>query len=157
MDLRVGYDEEVDILRLYTGVNIAVSSSIDFGLVADYGSEDGYDVVGIELMSAKNLIAPLCAGSSKDLLGLREIESKGSSWTSEYDPEADVLRIGTAREVEFPYRVSDALIAHMGFEDRSNREAYDLVGFELHNASEYLAPYFKLNRSPLATAEEQSD
>ena len=45
----------------------------------------------------------------------------------------------------------------MGFEDRSNREAYDLVGFELHNASEYLAPYFKLNRSPLATAEEQSD
>ena len=45
----VRYDKEADIMVIDTEpqISIAVSSSVDFGLVAVFGSENGYDVVGI--------------------------------------------------------------------------------------------------------------
>ena len=152
MKLKVRYDEEVDILTVDTGLKIATSSSVDFGLIADYGSEKGYDVVGIELMSARKLIAPFCTVNSKDFLALQEVASKIKTLKAEYDVEADILRISTTREVEFPYKVGDGLIAFMGFEDARYQDSYDVVGIELHNASECLAPYFKLNRAPLTVS-----
>ena len=58
--LSVRYDKEADIMVIDTKpeISIAVSSSVDFGLVADFGSEAGCDVVGIELHSVGKLLAP---------------------------------------------------------------------------------------------------
>ncbi len=152
MNLNVRYDEEVDILTVDTGRPIAISSSIDFGLVADYGSEESCDVVGIEIMSAGKLIAPFCAVNYKDFLALKNTASMIKSLDAEYDKEADVLKISTTRNAEFQYEVSDELTACLGYEDSACQDTYDMVGFELRNASELLSPYFKLNRAPLITA-----
>lgn len=144
--LRVEYDSEVDILTFDTGLQTAISSSIDFGLIADYGSEEGYDVVGIELMSAGELIAPFCASDLAGSHKSREAASKIKSLKIAYDKEADILTINTTRDIEFSFDAGDGLIAYMGYENNAYRDAYDVVGIELHNASELLAPWFRLNR-----------
>jgi uncharacterized protein YuzE len=60
MSLIVKYDAEVDALTIRTGHVIQTSSSIedDELLIVDFGKEDGFDVVGFELLGAANLLAP---------------------------------------------------------------------------------------------------
>ena len=146
MKLKVRYDKEVDILTIVTGLNIATSSSVEFGLIADYGSEDGYDVVGIELLSAGKLIAPFCALNPADKIKLQEIAAKIKSLKTNYDKETDILTIKTNRNVEFSLTVGENLIAYMGYENVTYQENYDVVGIELRNASKLLSPWFSLNR-----------
>ena len=153
--LRVRYDSEVDILALGIGRKTATSSSIDFGLIADYGNEEGHDVVGIELMSAGKLIAPFCALELAGFRELQEVASNVKSLKTAYDEEADILTINTTRDIEFLFDVGGGLIAYMGYENNACRDAYDVVGLELHNASELLAPWFRLNRR-LANSREDA-
>lgn len=152
MKLKVRYDQEVDILTISNGRQIATSSSIEFGLIADYGSEDGYDVVGIELMSAGKLIAPFCAVNPADSFRSQEIAAKIKSLKTNYDKDADILTISADRGVEFSFEVGDDLIAYMGYDDSLYTDNYDVVGIELRNASERLSRWFMLNRAPLAVA-----
>ena len=156
MKLKVRYDKEVDILTIDAGLNIATSSSVDFGLIADYGSEEGYDVVGIELVSAGKLIAPFCALNPADMIKLQKIASGIKSLKTDYDKESDILTIKTTRGVEFSFVVGEDLIAYMGYEDAAYQERYDVVGIELRNASKLLSPWFSLNRPP-ALAGPDSD
>ena len=60
MSLIVKYDAEVDALTIRTGNIIQTSSSIedDELLIVDFGKEDGFDVVGFELMGASKVLAP---------------------------------------------------------------------------------------------------
>ena len=157
MDLRVRYDEEVDILTVDTGLEIAVSSGVDFGLIADFGSEEGCDVVGIELMSARKLIAPFCAVNSAGLLSSQDAETSIKTLKTNYDVKSDILSVRSTRKAEFSLEVCDGLLVFMGYEDEAYKDRYDMVGFELHNASECLAPWFKLNRNPLSSADSQSN
>ena len=157
MKLKVRYNEEVDILTVDTGIKAATSSSVDFGLIAGYSSEEGYDIVGIELMSAGRLIAPFCALNSTDSLGLQKVASKIKSLETNYDRESDILTINTSRDIEFSYDVGDGLIAYMGYENNAYKDAYDVVGIELRNASKLLFPWFRLNRAPLAPEGAASD
>lgn len=144
--LKVRYNKEVDILTIFTDRNIATSSSVEFGLIADYGSEDGDDVVGIELLSAGKLIAPFCALNPADSIKLQEFAAKIKSLKTNYDKEADILTIKTNRNVEFSSAVGENLIAYMGYENVTYQENYDVVGIELRNASKLLSPWFRLNR-----------
>ena len=149
--LSVRYDKEADIMVIDTKpeISIAVSSSIDFGLVADFGSEAGCDVVGIELHSAGKLLVPFCALTGDDALRAQKAAAKFSIKYG-YDQETDILSIKTGYN---PVSASDCgggLIAHFGYWDPSGAaDSYDVVGVELHNASECLLPWFKLNRAPL--------
>lgn len=146
MKLKIRYDQEVDILTIVTGLNIATSSSVEFGLIADYGSEDGYDVVGIELLSAGKLIAPFCALNPADRIKLQEIAASIKSLKTDYNNGTDILTIKTSRNVEFSFAVGENLIAYMGYENAAYQENYDVVGIELRNASILLSPWFSLNR-----------
>ena len=60
MTLQVRYDAEVDILTVWTGHKIATSSTVEDSesLIVDFGAEDGFDVVGFELLGAAKLLAP---------------------------------------------------------------------------------------------------
>ena len=60
MSLQVRYDPDVDILTVWTGQQIAASSSVEDSesLIVDFGKEDGFDVVGFELLGAAKLLAP---------------------------------------------------------------------------------------------------
>ena len=60
MSLKVRYDPEVDILTIWTGRQIATSSTVEKteSLIVDFGNEDGFDVVGFELLGAKKVLAP---------------------------------------------------------------------------------------------------
>jgi uncharacterized protein YuzE len=60
MTLQVRYDAEVDILTVWTGQQIATSSTVEDSesLIVDFGAEDGLDVVGFELLGAAKLLAP---------------------------------------------------------------------------------------------------
>ncbi len=60
MPLIVKYDDESDILTVWTGEDIVTSSSATKhrGLVVDFGNEDGFDVVGFELAGVAKLLAP---------------------------------------------------------------------------------------------------
>ena len=146
MKLKVGYDKEVDVLTIGAGLNIATSASVDFGLIADYGNEEGRDVVGIELLSAGKLIAPFCALNPADRIKLQEIAASIKSLKTNYDEETDILTIKTSRDVEFSFSVGENLIAYMGYENAAYQENYDVVGIELRNASKLLSPWFSLNR-----------
>ena len=149
--LTVRYDKEVDIMVIDTKpkISIADSSSVDFGLVADFGSEAGYDVVGIELHSAGKLLAPFCASTSADAFRAQKAAAKFSI-KYEYDQETDILSIKTGYDPVSSSDCGGGLIAHFGYWDPSGAaDSYDVVGIELHNASECLSPWFKLNRHPL--------
>ena len=158
MSLIVRYDTEVDIMtiRVAPGVPIAVSSSLDFGLIADFGSEDGFDVVGVELPSAGKLLAPFCASNEKDAVKAEIIASRFSI-KYRYDKTSDVLAVQTGYPSVSVSDVGGGLVAHFGYFDPAYEDAYDVVGIELHNASECLAPWFKLNRAPLAVSGGDSD
>ena len=60
MPLTVKYDDESDILTVWTGEDVATSSSATKyrGLIVDFGNEDGFDVVGFELAGAAKLLSP---------------------------------------------------------------------------------------------------
>ena len=60
MSLKVSYDPEVDALTISTGRRIATSSTDEEteSLIVDFGNEDGFDVVGYELLGAKEVLAP---------------------------------------------------------------------------------------------------
>ena len=149
--LTVRYDKEVDIMVIDTAPNIRIadSSSVDFGLVADFGSEDGYDVVGVELHSAGKLLAPFCALTGDDALRAQMAVAKFSIKYG-YDKETDVLSIKTGYDPVSSSDCGGGLIAHFGYWDPAcAADSYDVVEVELRNASECLAPYFKLNRAPL--------
>ena len=158
MSLTVRYDGEVDIMtiRLAPIAHIAVSSSIDFGLIADFGSEDGFDVVGVELPSAGKLLAPFCASNEKDAVKAESIASKFSIKYC-YDKVSDILTVQTGYPSVSKSEVGSGLVAHFGYYDPACEDTYDMVGFELHNASECLAPWFKLNRASLATGGGDGD
>ena len=60
MSLKVRYHPEVDILTIWTGRQGATSSTVEEteSLIVDFGNEDGFDVVGYELLGAKEVLAP---------------------------------------------------------------------------------------------------
>jgi hypothetical protein len=60
MTLKIKYDEILDILTIWTGNEIATSSTVEGSesLIVDFGNEDGFDVVGFELLGASGLLAP---------------------------------------------------------------------------------------------------
>ena len=60
MTLKIKYDEILDILTIWTGHEIATSSTVEGSesLIVDFGNEDGFDVVGFELLGASGLLAP---------------------------------------------------------------------------------------------------
>ena len=155
--MQVRYDKEVDALVLYSGSRIVTSSSVEDCLIADYGSEDGFDVVGIEFLAFSKLVAHLCDPRGYSYREAEKYASTLAPLKADYDREKDVLTVKSGHPVEFPYKVESSLIVHMGYEDSLYTERYSVVGFELHNASECLAPYFKLNRAPLAATGSSSD
>ena len=60
MSLQIRYDPEVDILTIWTGQQITTSSAVEDSesLIVDFGKEDGFDVVGFELLGAAKLLSP---------------------------------------------------------------------------------------------------
>jgi uncharacterized protein YuzE len=152
--LTVRYDREVDIMTIDTApdIRIAVSSSAEDGLVVDYGSEGGYDVVGIEIHAAKESLAPFCALSETEAIRAQEKADSTPGVKFSYDKKADVLIIKSKYDIVSTSEVGGGLKAHFGNWDPTYEKSYTVVGIELHNASECLAPYFKLNRAPLSAA-----
>jgi uncharacterized protein YuzE len=150
--LTVRYDNLVDSMTIDAApdIRIATSSSVDHCLIADYGSEDGYDVIGIELLAVGKLLAPFCASNKIDALKAQKVAATMAPLQADYDKEADTLTIQSGRDVEFKSDVGEGLIAYLGYEDYVYHDRYDVVGIELHNASQCLAPWFRLNRAPNA-------
>ena len=58
MTLQVSYDAATDTLTIWTGRPVATSAGLGDSLIADFGSEDGSDVVGFELRGAAEYLAP---------------------------------------------------------------------------------------------------
>ena len=152
MRATVRYDEEVDIMTIDTApdIRIAVSSSAEDGLVADYATEGGFDVVGSEFWAAGKHPAPFCASTET-----ADAEARKSAAIShvknDYDRESDTLTVTSRYEVADTADVGSGVIANFGYWAtlaRPCKDCYDFVGFELYNASVCLAPYFKLNRAP---------
>lgn len=71
---------------------------------------------------------------------------------ADYDKSADILTISTGRAAERSLEVGTGFVAHLGYANKAYIKKYSVAGFELHNASECLAPYFKLNRAPLTVS-----
>ena len=158
MKLAIRYDKEADIMTIDTanGIQIADSSSVEFGLVADFGSEDGMDVVGIEIHAVSQHLAPFCALTEAEAVKAQKAVTKFNIKYG-YDKEADILTIHTQRDIVSSSNVGGGLVAYFGYDDVRYEDTYDVVGVALHNASECLAPHFKLNRAPLAVAGGGSD
>ena len=58
MALQVSYDAATDILTIWTGRPVATSAGLGDSLIADFGSDEGFDVVGFELRGAAEYLAP---------------------------------------------------------------------------------------------------
>lgn len=149
----VRYDEEVDIITVDTApdIRIGVSSSVVDGLIADYKSEATRELVGIEFWAAHKHLAPFCASTEKEAAEARRA-AQAFVVKTDYDREKDILTVSTSHEVSKKVDSGAGIIAYFGYWDSSCEpceKCSDLVGFELHNASECLAPYFRLNRDPL--------
>lgn len=159
MVLTVRYDREVDIMTIDTApdIRIKVSSSPEDGLVVDYGSEDRRDVVGIEIHAVRESLGPFCALSRDEAVQAQEKSNSTPGVRFSYDKEMDILVIKSNHKTVSRSDVGGGLIAHFGYWDPSYEKSYTVVGIELHNASECLAPYFKLNRAPLTVSDGGSD
>ena len=155
----VRYDAKADSLTIDSGedVRIAVSSSVEDCLVGDFGGDSETDVVGIELLAAGKLLAQYCAATEVDANNSMQVASAMAPLKVEYDKGRDVLTVSTGRSVELLSVVGPGLIAHLGFEKKSSFKKYSVVGFVLHDASEFLSPWFELNRTPLAASGRDSD
>ena len=150
----IKYDARVDSLTIDArdGVRIAMSSCVEDCLVGDFSSENGTDVVGIELLAAAKLLAQFCAVNESDALDSWKAASDMAPLRADFDKSADILTISTGRTAERSLEVGTGFVAHLGYANKAYIKKYSVVGFELHNASECLAPYFKLNRAPLTVS-----
>ena len=78
---------------------------------------------------------------------MKPIQSGDSYLKVWYDEEFDILNVLIpGRKIATSGEVTAPLIIDFGSEE----DGFDVVGFELHAASEYLAPMFKRNE-PLTT------
>ena len=65
-----------------------------------------------------------------------------------YDRDLDILYVLIpGRKIEASNEVTSPLIIDFGSED----DGFDVVGFELHAASEYLAPVFTTGKAEITT------
>lgn len=155
----VKYDARVDSLTIDAGddIHIAVSSCVEDCLVGDFGSESRTDVVGIELLAARKLLAQFCAVNESEARKSRSAASAMAPLKADYNGVDDILTISAGPAAERLFKVSDGFVAHLGFSNKAYIDKYSVVGFELHDASERLAPWFRLNRAPLSAAGGDGD
>ena len=161
MKPRVKYDGKVDSLTIDAGksISIEVSSSVEDCLVGDFGSDEGRDVVGIELLGAAKLLRQFCSSGNwgGEVFDSKKAATAMAPLKPEYSADADILTVSAGRAVEQSHEVGTGFVAHLGYAREGLSDKYSVVGFELHNASECLAPWFKLNRAPLSGADGQAD
>lgn len=117
--MRVFYDTEADVLRIWTSVQAATSSSLlnDPDIVVDLSEPEGHDIVGLGVMWASGYL-PLKKG---------------------YDPETDTLLLG--RQTTSPDLITengDFVGYWQPYEDEPDG-FMDPVGVLLRNASKHLA------------------
>ena len=125
--------------------------------MGDFSVESGGGVAGIELLAAGKLLSQYCAGTAIDTDKSSKSASEMAPLKVEYDKGQDILTVSTGRSIELSSEVVQGFIAHLGYATKNRSKKYSVVGFELHNASVCLNPWFKLNRAPLATSGDDSD
>lgn len=161
MKPRVKYDGKIDSLIIDAGksVKIEVSSSVEDCLVGDFGCSERKDVVGVELLGAAKLLGQFSAGTGWGLAvsDPKESASAMSPLKAEYSADTDILTVSAGRTVELSQQIAAGFFAYLGYAREGRSKNYSVVGFELHNASECLAPWFKLNRALLSGPDSQSD
>ncbi len=81
-----------------------------------------------------------CAVNESDALDSLKAASDMAPLRADYDKSADILTISTGRAAERSHDVGTGFVAHLGYANKAYIKKYSVVGFELHNASECLAP-----------------
>ena len=117
MEIRVIFDQYVDVLRVMSGQPVNDTASLARGpdAAVDLGTEDGYDVVGFQVIGASAII-PFGQG---------------------YNAEADILTIGSTCDDPDLISENGEFVGY--WESPGPGEVHDPIGVSLCNASKHLA------------------
>ena len=119
MSLRLLYDKDVDVLRLFTGEEGVTSSSL-IGLeevVVDLADDEGNQVVGLEVMGASKYLP----------LGRRG-----------YDADADTLTLGVTANDPAHMTKNGDIVTYWQETPNEPEPFMDPIGVTLKRASKYL-------------------
>lgn len=145
MALTVRYDDEVDVLEMNIGQPPVISASLEeeMNIAVKLGTEDGHDIVGVLLIHATSFLSPYFA--PKDEM----IQAVKGGWKHpicNYDWKSDRLDLGcTDTPPDFTTSANGQLFAHWEPDELQPGGApWRIVGVSICDASQHLAPFFKL-------------
>ena len=127
--MRVSYDTENDVLRVWNGQKVADTASLLRGpdAAVDLGTHAGHDVVGFLVIGASAFL-PFRVG---------------------YDVESDTLTIGETKDDPDLVTENGDLIGYWEIDEVEPDSFMDPVGFAIRRASEHLAPAIGALPQPL--------
>ena len=148
MNLQVSYDQESDILFLYTDEPCSDGSSLVdpalSGIVVKIKTDGGYDVAGLIVMGAAACLSPHFARK-----GTGQPVPLVKPPISTYDPATDTLTLGfTTADPALITQDNDYLIAYWQPDPEDAADFADPIGVSLLNAAKHLAPYFERVEPP---------
>ena len=141
MTLKVTYDDEVDAMHISTGLSKKVGDEVEPGsnVIVHYGSDDGFDIAALEILSVSDKLAPYFLPQSRKE---GSDSMRPDSFTS-YDEETDTLTWGTAADnPDMIARYEDSIVVYLQWD--LSIEYLVPVGVSLRGASKHLAPFFRL-------------
>lgn len=145
MELTVRYDDEVDVLEINTGRPPVISASLedDMNVAVKLGTRDCHDIVGVLLIHATSFLSPYFAPNS-DMK--HTVERRLKHPISNYDRKSDKLDLGcTDTPPDFTTSTGGQLFAYWEPDELDpDGIPWKIVGVSLRDASQHLAPFFKL-------------
>ena len=153
MNLRVSYDQDVDILCVSTGQRSRDGTTLDdpagISVAAQIGTDNGYDIVGFIVQGAAGELWPWFVPIHWDppaIVRARQL--------SGYDLATDTLTFGfTTDDPAMITQDNDYLVGYWQ-PDPEDADYFPLIGVSLLNAAQHLAPFFARAELP-AGGEEQ--
>ena len=152
MNLQVSYDQECDILDLYTGERCFDGASLlapeVSGVVALIKTDDGYDVAGLIVMGASDYLSPHFARKETG-----QPVPRANPPIAAYDPATDTLTLGyTTADPALITQDNAYLIAYWQSNPAYPEDCNDPIGVSILNAAQHLAPYFVPVEPPVEVA-----
>ena len=145
MELTVRYDDEVDVLEINIGQRPVISASLeeDMDVAVKLGTHDGHDIVGVLLIHATSFLSPYFAPKGE---AIHTVKNGWKHPIANYDRKSDRLDLGcTDTPPGFTTSANGQLFAHWEPDElEPDGTPWKIVGVSICDASQHLAPFFKL-------------
>ena len=142
MTLKVGYDQEFNVLSIRTGERVVSGASLmhTADIVVDIKTQGGYAIEGLTIIGASAYLSPYFIPEQPQEPNQAVKDNPYAS----YDQDTDTLTLGAAANDPTLKLEGEHFVGHWQPDELDDTD-FDIIGVSLRDASKHLAPFFRLN------------